>query len=193
MTFGLASLNPSAGKKALAKERQTLTTDELIAEKAVELIPENARYIGLDCGSSVGEVAKQIINLPSVKTIVPAQYQPSANLFRRGPWSDHPLFSMVDPWYSAWSNQPWRHFFESSGVLKHNGLCANNFTDAAMKHQLMNRSSMSVALFSHELFEATSLVETVPWSCFDHVIADSKTLENIIEEIRLKTDLIIVQ
>ena len=70
MTFGLASLNPSAGKKALAKERQTLTTDELIAEKAVELIPENARYIGLDCGSSVGEVAKQIINLPSVKTIV---------------------------------------------------------------------------------------------------------------------------
>lgn len=70
MTFGLASLNPSAGKKALAKERQTLTTDELIAEKAVELIPENARYIGLDCGSSVGEVANQIINLPSVKTIV---------------------------------------------------------------------------------------------------------------------------
>ncbi|KIC04551.1 hypothetical protein LRN_0984 [Ligilactobacillus ruminis DPC 6832] len=61
-----------------------------------------------------------------------------------------------------------------------------------MKHQLMNRSSMSVALFSHELFEATSLVETVPWSYFDHVIADSKTPENIIEEIRLKTDLIIV-
>ena len=70
MTFGLASLNPSAGKKALAKERQTLTTDELIAEKAVELIPENARYIGLECDSSVGEVANQIINLPSVKTIV---------------------------------------------------------------------------------------------------------------------------
>ena len=47
-----------------------MTTDELIAKKAVELIPENARYIGLDCGSSVGEVANQIINLPSVKTIV---------------------------------------------------------------------------------------------------------------------------
>lgn len=56
----------------------------------------------------------------------------------------------------------------------------------------MNRSSMSVALISHELFESTSLVETAPWSYFDHVIADSKTPENIIEEIRLKTDLIIV-
>ena len=48
------------------------------------------------------------------------------------------------------------------------------------------------ALISHELFEATSLVEIAPWSYFNHVITDSKTPENIIEEIRLKTDLIIV-
>ena len=51
---------------------------------------------------------------------------------------------------------------------------------------------ISVNSISHELFEATSLVEIAPWSYFNHVITDSKTPENVIEEIRLKTDLIIV-
>lgn len=200
-TFGFASLAPSAKKQILAKERQTLTTDELIAKKAVELIPENARYIGLDCGSSVSEVAKQIIDLPSVKTIVTGSV-PAINNLADGHHQLICLGGVLDPVSHCfqWSIHDTLldrinldvTFFESSGVLKHNGPCANNFTDAAMKHQLLNRSSINVALISHELFAVTSLIEIAPWSSFNYVITDSKTPEDIIEKIRLKTDLIIV-
>ncbi len=143
-----------------------MTTAELTARKAVDFIPESAHYIGLDCGPFVSEVARQIIDLPSVKTIVTGSV-PAINNLADGYHQLICLGGVLDPIGHCfqWSIHDTLldrinldvTFFESSGVLKHNGLCANNFTDAAMKRQLMHRSSINVALISHELFEVTSL------------------------------------
>lgn len=200
-TFGLASLTPGAWAEMTAKVKRPDDGRERIAAKAIELIPEDAHYIGLDCGPAVNAAAKCLCSISDVKTVVTGSV-PAVNILAG---SRHQLicpggvFDAVSRGFQWAGNNTLLDrisldvtLFSSSGLLNHDGLCADDFSASAMKHKLLQCSTVSIALVPHEAFSATSLVEVAPWSSFDCLITDSELPAELTEKINARTNIFTV-
>lgn len=177
------------GKAVLVKEKElapvslrtvNLKEKERIVTKALELITENDRVIGLDQGSTIALLAKQLLPFHQ-RQIFTGSLAAILQLV-----NGHHFIHSFGGQYSA-SDMAFRNdtgkemypdvqfdlcFFGSSGVKNRKGFCTSSLVDAESKRMMLRKSLKKVVLLDNSKFETTSLVQVAPWSEVDIVIAN---------------------
>lgn len=170
-----------------------------ISRLALSLIKPEMRFIGLDQGSSVAKLA-EVLNQLQHKTIItrsllslialkdgdneffcPGGYYNASDMAFQG---QNEAFTVANTHLDI-------SFFGSSGVKNRPGLCSSSFTDAEFKKQMVEQSSINVALVDHTKFEQTALVMVLPWSRFDYLITDAQTPPTVLKQLKNQVKIMI--
>lgn len=173
----------------------------LMAQTALKLIKPEMRFIGLDQGSSVAKLAEEIKQL-SHKTIITrsllsliALKNGENEFFCPGGYynANDMAFQGQNEAFMVTNTHLDISFFGSGGVKNRPGLCSTSFTDAELKKQMVEQSSVKVALVDHTKFEQTALVMVLPWSHFDYLITDGQTSDETIAKLNNQVKVIVAK
>ncbi|EOH87934.1 DeoR/GlpR family DNA-binding transcription regulator [Enterococcus pallens] len=182
-------LQKEHGKAVLVKETElapvslrtvNLKEKERIVVKALELINENDRVIGMDQGSTIALLAKRLLPLDQ-RQIFTGSLAAILQL-TNGRHLIHSFGGQYSASDMAFRNDTGKEmypdvqfdlcFFGSSGVKNRKGFCTSSLVDAESKRMMLRKSLKKVVLLDNSKFETTSLVQVAPWSEIDIVIAN---------------------
>lgn len=202
-------LRKEHGKAVLVKEKElapvslrtvNLKEKERIVAKALELISDNDRVIGMDQGSTIALLAKQLLSFDQ-RQIFTGSLAAILQLIK-----GHHLVHSFGGQYSA-GDMAFRNdtgkemypdvqfdlcFFGSSGVKNRKGFCTSSLVDAESKRMMLRKSIKKVVLLDNSKFETTSLVQVAPWAEVDIVIANKGIPHNYERMISAFAQLILV-
>lgn len=178
---------------------ENLDVKNKIAEKALEFIPGKGVII-LDPGSTTVCIARQLV-LKSGLTIITNSVTiantlagSKNNVYITGGEFLESTMALVGFWtINAFKTvYPNVAFLGSSGVLNHNGPCAESFADADVKNCIIENSKVSIVVTDSTKFNQTAVVEYATWQDIDYLITDRGIPKDILDSISSKTKVIIV-
>lgn len=171
-----------------------------IAEKALELLPNENCSIGLDQGSTVAMLAN-LLRKSQNKTIITGSLASILELIKSSNdvYCLGGKFSYEDmAFHGSLAGEPFPNiqmdicFMGSSGVKGRNGFCTSSFVDAEIKRQYLRKSTKKVVLLDSSKFELSSLVEVAPWNEIDIIITNNDAPAEVINKIREETQVLLV-